>query len=147
MFIFASHHLIFEVLSLLTVRMYQRLETYKEAHDGSIEFPAEIPEEEKNNPEMKEAEILRKWCNAQLNHQHRYAQGHSSGKGSLTDEKIEKMKEIGLQLFPSYDDKFEKLFAHKAETGTLDVEKDEDEELFVWANMQKKVLAQHFLEK
>ena len=120
------------------------LKEYKEAHNGSVEIEIpEISEDEKENPRMKDLHVLRNWCTHQLNLYRRVSLGYNSLL--LTDEKIEKMEEIGmLEFLPSYDDMYNKLIAHKAETGTLDVDKDADPELFKWIKEQKRFLAQHF---
>jgi len=123
-------------------KMYRKLVEYKDANDGSIEIQ-EIPEEEKDNPGMKNRESLRIWCNTQAQLQRRCSQGHTDA-GNLTTEKIEKLREVGFPLDPSYDEMYEKVATHKAETGTLDVNKDDDEELFAWVKEQKKMLALFF---
>jgi len=119
--------------------MYKKLLDYKNANDGIPEGP----EEEQDNPEAKE---LCRWCNLQLHRQRRWAQGYT-GSGKLTLERIEKLRELGLPLAPSYEEMYEKLAKHKSETGTLDVNKDEDDELFTWTKEQKKMLLLHFQEK
>ena len=45
--------------------MYANLLRYKEDNDGSIEMP-EIPDGEKDIPEMKTMESLRCWCKRQV---------------------------------------------------------------------------------
>jgi len=47
----------------------------------------------------------------------------------------------------SWDCMFERLVAHRAETGTLDVKKSINVELFTWTNAQKRELLHHFQNK
>ena len=62
----------------------------------------------------------------------------------MTEERTEKLRELGFHLAPSYDQMYEKLATHKVETGTLEVNKDDDNELFVWTKEQKTILFRHY---
>eukprot|EP00581_Thalassiosira_minuscula_P007900 CAMPEP_0183712704 /NCGR_PEP_ID=MMETSP0737-20130205/7773_1 /TAXON_ID=385413 /ORGANISM="Thalassiosira miniscula, Strain CCMP1093" /LENGTH=857 /DNA_ID=CAMNT_0025941373 /DNA_START=59 /DNA_END=2629 /DNA_ORIENTATION=- len=108
------------------------------------------PEEEQG--EHPEIEELRRWCNLQLRCHRRWAQGHtwknqwrwSEGIDSskLILEKIGKLQGLGL-VTASYDELYERLANIKAETGSLDVKEDEDEELYAWTREQKNMLWKH----
>lgn len=125
--------------------MYKELEKHKE-ESGSVEVPAYDC-----NQNQGAKGIFWSWCRGQIAKHRRYAQGHD-GTG-LTDEKIEKLRRIGLEMGPSYDEMYDRLVAYKSERGTLDVEKEavgggEDEDnglLRAWAKEQRKFLARHFL--
>ena len=74
--------------------------------------------------------------------------GHA-GSGNLTEEKSEKLREIGFRLAPSYDEMYERLAAARAGArsagviGPPEVDEGEDGELFEWVKEQKKMLARH----
>ena len=51
---------------------------------------------------------------------------------------------LELDLGPSWDRMYEKLEAHKADTGTLDVNEEDDEELCAWTKIQRRNLVLHF---
>jgi len=117
---------------------YQKLVKYKDANNGSIHIP-EMLEGEENSPEVKELESMRRWCEKQARFQRRYSQGYTD-EGKITPERIEKLRDVGFHLVPSYDEMYEKLAAHKAETGTLDVQEEDDEELYAWIKEQKNLI-------
>lgn len=123
--------------------MLQKLVEYKRANN-SIDIP-KIQEGERNDPEKKELEVLRKWCNSQTTNQRRYSQGYTVSS-QLTSIQIDKMKQVGFPVDPSYDKMYERLVTHKANTGTLRVKQTDydDEELHRWVREQKKFLALHF---
>jgi len=122
-------------------KMYKKLVEYKDAHDGSINIP-EISEGEEDIPGRKHLDKLRRWCNTQIRRQRHWAQGYTNANG-LTAERFEKLRELGFHQ-PSYDQMYEKLAAHKAETGSLDLDENDDEELYAWMEEQKEMLARHF---
>jgi len=111
-------------------------------NNNSIEIP-ERTEEDKDNPEKKSLETLRKWCDTQVQHQLRNSRGLTNNIGYLTAEKVEKLREVGLSLALSYEEMYQKLVTYKEENGTLEVDKNEDEELFAFAEAQNKMLAKH----
>jgi len=117
---------------------YQKLVKYKDANNGSIHIP-EMLEGEEDSPEVKELESMRRWCEKQARFQRRYSQGYTD-EGKMTPERIEKLRDVGFHLVPSYDQMYEKLAAHKAETGTLDVQEEDDEELCAWIKEQKNLI-------
>lgn len=114
------------------------LEQYKLDNDGSVD----VIDDEKDSHRMKK---LHGWCHAQIAKHRRFAQGHD-GTG-MTDRLVEKLRGIGLEIGPSYEEMFDRLVAHKSEHGTLDVDKEDDKELWTWVREQKKFLAKHFLGK
>lgn len=120
--------------------MCQKLIDYKNANDGSIHIP-ELPATT-DDPEAKKLIKLRRWRNTQAQYLRRWSRGLDNRRLNLTDEKIDRLREAGLHV-PSYNEMFQRLVNHKTETGTLDVNKEEDEELFGWAEEQKKMLARH----
>jgi len=121
--------------------MYRKLVEYRNAHNGSIEIP-EIKEEDKDDPGKRSLELLRKWSNAQVYHQLQHSRGYMHS-GHLTAYKIEKLREAGLSLAPSYEEMYHRLVAYKEENGTVEVNEDDDEELFAFWEEQKKMLARH----
>ena len=120
-----------------------------EENGGMLDIPEISPAEDgEGSLEAKRLEKLRKWCKSQLHHQRRCSMGYA-GSGNLTEEKIEKLREIGFRLAPSYDEMYERLVAarvgsHAAGiTGPPELDEGEDGELFKWAKEQKKMLARH----
>mmetsp|Transcript_18527 Transcript_18527/g.34333 ORF Transcript_18527/g.34333 Transcript_18527/m.34333 type:complete len:281 (+) Transcript_18527:1239-2081(+) len=96
-------------------------------------------EGEEDGPEVKELESMRRWCEKQARFQRRYSQGYTD-EGKMTPERIKKLSDVGFHLVPSYDQMYEKLATHKAETGTLDVQEEDDEELCAWIKEQKNLI-------
>jgi hypothetical protein len=121
-------------------KMYQQLVEYKVSHNGSLDMPAP-KEEEKDNPGMRQLERLRRWRDTQLYRHRRQSQGRHAA-GGLTPEKIEKLQGLGLRL-TSYEQMYDKLAAHKADAGTLDVDRDGEEELFEWTAEQQRMFDQY----
>lgn len=121
--------------------MYELLMEYKYEHDGSIEIAVETEEGLSDVQYSRQNGALRRWCDAQVRHHRRWCQGHADA-GDLTGERVEKLREAGFHM-PSYNQLYRKLAARKAETGSLDVDQEEDEELFQWAEEQRKMLARH----
>lgn len=122
--------------------MFRSLELYKKGNGGSIEIPENMSAD--GAEVAKRLEKLRRWCESQLHHQRRCSMGHD-GSGNLTDEKIEKLREIGFRLAPTYDEMYDTLAARcGADAGAPpDVDEGEDGELHAWVEEQKKFLADH----
>ena len=123
--------------------MFRSLERYKAANGGSIEIPELSVDDQDPSPEATRLNKLRRWCNNQWDHQRHVSFGYV-GSGSLTEEKIKKLKEIGFQLASSYDVMYEMLASHGRDgVGAPKVDKDKDGELYAWVEEQKKLLALH----
>lgn len=140
-------------------KMYNKLVEYKQSNNGSIDILL-MSGEEYSNCKIKhgtkgEVKLLRSWCNSQTQQLLRWSHGHipmlDAGtwygpevEKKLSEERIDKLKSIDFPIPPSYDEMYTKLATHKNQTGALDVNKEEDPELFAWAVEQKRMLAQHF---
>ncbi|KAL7548730.1 hypothetical protein ACHAWF_011996 [Thalassiosira exigua] len=122
--------------------MYQKLVKYKEANGTASILDALDKDEVDSN--TKALKSLRKWCNKQILHQRRRSQGHQD-TGDLTDERVGKLRDVGLPLAPPWSEFYDRLASFKAANGTLDVAEEEDEELFEWAREQKLMLARNFV--
>lgn len=120
--------------------MYRELVAYKNYHNGSIDIPELTDDMIVGNAGLMQLERLRKWRDAQVGNLRRWSQGHTDG--DLTADRVMKLRDVGLRA-PSYDQMFLKLAAHKAKTGSLDVNKDEDGDLFAWVEAQREILARH----
>mmetsp|Transcript_16729 Transcript_16729/g.36213 ORF Transcript_16729/g.36213 Transcript_16729/m.36213 type:complete len:613 (+) Transcript_16729:145-1983(+) len=58
-----------------------------------------------------------------------------------------KLEEEQKRKVKQWDSMYERLATHKNQTGTLDVKKDDDEELFDWIKKQKSILVLYFQNK
>ena len=110
-------------------KMLNKLVEYKRANHGSIE----MPEGGTSRKKAKELASLRGWCDSQIKKSH-----------ALSPDQVRRLRETGLDLGPSWDRMYEKLEAHKADTGTLDVNEEDDEELCAWTKIQRRNLVLHF---
>lgn len=113
--------------------MYSKLLEFKRNNNGSVDIP-----KLSGGRGGKGTKALRRWCISQC-------QAHTNSC-SLPQQRVQKLEEVGFRL-TSWDTMCEKLAAYKAEAGSLDVTKDENEELFEWTKTQRALLAQHFAGK
>jgi len=130
--------------------MYDQLIQYKNEHKGSIK----IGYHPKASPMVYyQQKLLREWCKSQVQQLRRWSQGYSTDENwapgqmhlnEFNEDKVEKLRQIGFQVPPSYDEMYERLAAHKAETGALDVKRTTDKDLYEWTMEQKNMLNQHF---
>ncbi|KAL7527634.1 hypothetical protein ACHAWF_002253 [Thalassiosira exigua] len=112
--------------------MYSRMAAYAKKN-GSIDIPEPTgAEEDKDDPATRGAASLIAWRKRQ-----------QQVAATLSDEKIEKLRAIGVPVAP-WDEMRDRLAAHKAAKGTLDVSEEDDPDLLAWTKVQKTALARHF---